>query len=135
MACRHKVELILSADALESFRAFSTLPNTTTDRARAWLMDRGFSVSRSAVGNYRRRFLRDGIVCLRPRLGVRDDPQARQLVVEAANRLSRDELTHLAVTAVCLLNIQATRLREIPAELSGTELIKKGEKGAASKAR
>ena len=53
----YKVDELLKPDDRESYRAVARDPRTTNESARAWLLDRGYTPSLSAVARHRRRLI------------------------------------------------------------------------------
>jgi hypothetical protein len=95
-----------------SFWQLCLNPGTTGVFAGAWLQSRGYRISERAVQRFIRSARASGIFTLRRRLGASDDAQTRRQIARWANRMAGDELSHLAMFAVYLLNVQAARHNE-----------------------
>jgi hypothetical protein len=56
MANHFKIHELLNASELEELEAFAREPGRTYDEIHEWLQARGFTVSRTAAGNWKREF-------------------------------------------------------------------------------
>ena len=56
MSSHFKIHELLNSTELEELRTFAREPGRTVDEAHEWLQTRGFTMSRSAVGNWKQQF-------------------------------------------------------------------------------
>ncbi len=56
MPRHHKVEELLTRDELDAFEKFCNEPARTIDEAHEWLQAHGYTIGRTAVGNWLREF-------------------------------------------------------------------------------
>jgi hypothetical protein len=93
------IEITLSKRHWHSFHAVLLDRRRTIDDARRWLNEHGYSISRSAIGRYRR-MLQDGpLMDLRRLIDVRTDADARRIIRRAIGQIEGRELAMLAVLA------------------------------------
>lgn len=55
MSRHHKVHELLTADELAELEAFAREPGRTIDECHQWLLERGYTLSRGAVGNWKQK--------------------------------------------------------------------------------
>ena len=56
MSSHFKIHELLSASELEELEVFTRAPGRTVDQCHQWLLTNGFTLSRSAVGNWKQEF-------------------------------------------------------------------------------
>src|SRR5258705_13812191 len=56
MPRHHKVHELLDERELEDLRAYAREPGRTYDELHQWLLERGFTIGRTAVGNWKSKF-------------------------------------------------------------------------------
>ena len=73
MSNHFKVHELLNASEMEELETFAREPGRTTDECHQWLLERSFTLSRGAVGNWLREFreqILDDLEVERERFGV-----------------------------------------------------------------
>lgn len=77
---------------------------STIDIAHRWLVKHGYSISRGAVGNYRRAKLANHRHSMRTDLRLTDDAQTRRKIKSTVDELDSIRLAALAMFAVFLIS-------------------------------
>lgn len=104
MPKKFRVVKLLSAEHWKPFHALLADRRMTVDGARAWLLERGYVLSRSAVWNYID-YQRGGKPAVRVRrlFGSCTDAELRRKVADWLPRLHGRELSSLAMFAAFML--------------------------------
>ena len=117
MAQHFRISTILSDEHWAEFLQLLGHRKTTADVAHAWLTDRDYKLSRSAVGNFMQAQKSGSLYRLRVSLGIGSDNDARRIVGQIAAQLPSRELMHLTLTAAYLLKVATAIGESLPAPI------------------
>jgi hypothetical protein len=99
------VERLLNAEQLKQFIAMA--PRRTTDELHEWMLARGKTIGRTAVGNYLRRLRQQTALRFVPLIGCESDAARRRQLTAWAAMLSGETLAGLLRFAAYQINLQA----------------------------
>ena len=105
----YKVVMLLKDRELATFRALAIDPRLSIDDLHGWMVERGHSIGRSAVANFRANLRDRSQFPARAALGCKDDAALRRKIRACAEELSGGELASLAVLAVFLTRASEKR--------------------------
>jgi hypothetical protein len=97
-----KVIFLLNDRELATFRRLAIDPRVSVDDLHEWLRQRGHTISRTAVHNFRAHARDRGMFPTREALDCRDDAALRRKIRVCAEAMSGGELASLAVLAAFL---------------------------------
>jgi len=93
MSLPFAIEQRLTASHLTAFQRRCASRSFTVDLAWVWLTERGYQVSRGAVGNYIQQLRSGELSNLRGYLGLKNDGQCRRQIRQWCGQLSGDTLS------------------------------------------
>lgn len=101
MARHWKVQDVLSEEDWRPFHSLLQKRRTTISRASAWLLGRGYRISRGAIANYIRSYRMCPAVEARRQIGGGSDATVRRNLSKHIARLSGADLTAVACFVWC----------------------------------
>lgn len=104
-----KIEQILTDEHWGAFHELVMDRGVTLNALQAWLRERGYTVCRGAIHNYRKAVRARGLFDVRQALGCKNDAQARQRVAAIASGLEGGDLSALLSYAAFLARVAAER--------------------------
>ena len=97
MGLQFKLKTMLTDEHFDAFLTLAADRRATVDKLWAWVMERGYLISRAAVGHYWRRLRRQREVC---DLAGYSDDALRARIIQAVQGMSGRDLCILALLAL-----------------------------------
>lgn len=119
MPSHFKVHELLSREELDELEAFAREPGRTVDECHQWMLERGFTLSRSAVGTWKREF---DSQLMSERLS-RSSELAKALKA-TANESGATAIADAAVTQLCQVVFEQSSMLEANGQIDPLDVMR-----------